>query len=220
MPVKSEREYRNLQNFEIRKAEDDENKMIVRGQFTTYDSPYRLYGFEDEDLEYEMWEVIDSHAFDGCDTSDVIMQYDHQGRVFARTSNETLALDFSIPEMEAELGGTTLGRQLYEEIGGGYTTKMSFGFVVGNEIRNRVKEEREGMKPLVKVTRTITSIKKLFDVSAVSLPANDQTSISVRSVCDGEIAKAHEEFMEQRRLEIAKAKAEAMAQSLLLTKED
>lgn len=219
MPVKSEREYRNLQNFEIRKNEE-ENKMVVRGQFTTYDSPYRLYVYEDEDLEYEMWEVIDSNAFADCDTSDVIMQYDHQGRVFARTGNGTLSLNFDEPSMEADLGGTTLGRQLYEEIDGGYTTKMSFGFIVGNEIRNRVREEREGMKPLVKVTRTITSIKKLFDVSAVSLPANDQTSISVRTVCDGEIAKVHEEFMEERRLEIEKAKAEAMAQSLLLTKED
>jgi len=220
MPVKSEREYRNLQNFEIRKAEDDENKMIVRGQFTTYDSPYRLYGFEDEDLEYEVFEVVDSHAFDECDMSDVIMQYDHQGRVFARTSNGTLSINLEEPSMEAELGGTTLGRQLYEEIDGGYTTKMSFGFIVGEEIKNRQREERENMKPLVRVTRTITKIKKLFDVSAVSLPANDQTSISVRTVCDGEIAKVHEEFVEERRLEIEKAKAEAMAQSLLLTKED
>ena len=29
-------------------------------------------------------------AFDGCDLSDVIMQYDHTGRVFARTGNDTL----------------------------------------------------------------------------------------------------------------------------------
>ena len=214
MPVKANREYRNLQSFEIRSQGEDENKMIVRGQFTTYDSPYRLYGFEDDELEYEMWEVIDRNAFADCDVSDVIMQYDHEGRVFARTSNRTLKLDFEEPSMEADLGGTTLGRQLHEEIKGGYTTKMSFGFIVANEIRNRVKEEREGMKPLIKVTRTITAIKKLFDVSAVSLPANDQTSISVRSVCDGEIAKAHEEFMEARRLEIERAKAIALAKSL------
>lgn len=219
MPVKSDREYRNLQAFEIRKqGEGEEEKMIVRGQFTTYDSPYLLYSFEDEDFEYEMMEVIDSKAFEGCDISDVIMQYDHQGRVFARTSNETLSLDFSIPEMEAELSGTTIGRQLYEEIYGGYTTKMSFGFIVGADIRNRIKEEREGQKPLVRITRTITQIKKLFDVSAVSLPANDQTSISARSFGDGLIQEAHEELMAEKRFEIEKAKAEARAK--LLNMED
>lgn len=217
MPVKSDREYRNLQAFEIRKqGEGEEEKMIVRGQFTTYDSPYKLYGFEDDDFEYEMMEVIDSKAFEGCDTSDVIMQYDHQGRVFARTSNGTLNLDLEEPSMEAELGGTTIGRQLYEEINGGYTTKMSFGFIVGADIRNRIKEEREGQKPLVRITRTITQIKKLFDVSAVSLPANDQTSISARSFGDGLIQEAHEELMAEKRLEIEKAKAQARAKLLAM----
>ena len=209
MPVKTDREYRNLANITA-----DEADYIVTGQFTTYDSPYMLYSFDDYDARYEVWEIIDRHAFDECDVSDVIMQYDHEGRVFARNTNDTLALDFNIPLMTAMLGGTEIGRQLHEEIKGGYTTKMSFGFRVADSKRTEEIIENEGQKPIVKVTRTISKISKLYDVSAVSLPANDQTSISARAFGEGVINEAREEFMEARKLEIERAKAIALAKSL------
>lgn len=214
MPAKTDREYRDLYSIRALDTTEETKSKKVSGQFTTYDSPYMLYSIEDDTARYEMWEVVDSRAFDECDVSDVIMQYDHEGRVFARTSNETLALDFSIPEMEAELGGTTLGCQLYEEIDGGYTTKMSFGFKVEDSIQNREVIQREGMTPLVKITRTITKISKLYDVSAVSLPANNQTSISARALGEGVINEAREEFMAARALDIQKAKAIARAKSI------
>ena len=58
----------------------------------------------------------------------VVMQYDHEGRVFARLSNGTLQLESDEHglKVRADLSGTELGRNLYEEIKGGYTTKMSF----------------------------------------------------------------------------------------------
>lgn len=211
MPVKTDREYRNLANIQA-----DEADYIVTGQFTTYDSPYMLYSFDEPEARYEVWEIVDRHAFDECDVRDVIMQYDHEGRVFARNTNETLALDFNIPLMTAMLGGTEIGRQLHEEIKGGYTTKMSFGFKVADSKRTEEIIENEGQKPIVKVTRTITKISKLYDVSAVSLPANDQTSISARAFGEGVINEAREEFMEARKLEIERAKAIARAKSLSL----
>ena len=214
MPAKSDREYRDLYSIRALDATEETESKKVSGQFTTYDSPYMLYSFEDETARYEMWEVVDSRAFDECDVSDVIMQYDHVGRVFARTSNGTLELDFSVPLMDAELNGTEIGRQLFEEIRGGYTTKMSFGFKVEDSILNREVIQREGMTPLVKITRTITKISKLYDVSAVSLPANNQTSISARALGEGVINEAREEFMAARALEIQKAKAIARAKLL------
>ena len=53
----------------------------------------------------------------------------------------------------------------------------------------------------VDVLRTITRIKKLFDVSAVSIPANDATSISARSFAEGVIDEAKKEILaaEKRR---------------------
>ena len=176
------RQYRNL--VEIRSKEDEQ---VVEGYATTFDQPYVLYSTD----EYEIREQVDAHAFDNTDMGDVIMQYDHAGRVFARTGNGTLELnpDENGLHIRANLGGTELGRQLYEEIKGGYTTKMSFGFTVREDKREETKEDGR-----VIVLRTITDIGKLYDVSAVSIPANDATEISARTYGEGVIAEAQEEF--------------------------
>ena len=174
------------QNREIRKcaefrAQDDTSYTVV-GYATTFDQPYTLYS----DGNYEIREVIDKSAFAKCDMSDVIMQYDHEGRVFARNKNGTLSLESDEHGLRitASLGGTEIGRQLYEEIKGGYTDKMSFSFVVSDQ-----KREIEIKDSKTVVTRRITGIRKLYDVSAVSMPANDNTTISARGYVDGVIAE-------------------------------
>ena len=83
------REYRLMQSFSVRSNSGDDSGMIADGYATTFDQPYLLYDFGD----YKVYEQIDSRAFEDCDMSDVIMQYDHRGRVFARTSNKTLELN-------------------------------------------------------------------------------------------------------------------------------
>ena len=171
--------------------------MTVEGYATTFNQPYVLY--EDRDVRVE--EEIDAHAFDACDMSDVIMQYDHQGRVFARNKNGTMAVaaDDHGLKMTARLGGTEIGRQLYQEIKGGYTDRMSFGFIVGLDERT-VTEDTESKKRIVR--RRILKIRKLYDVSAVSIPANDATVISARSLLDGwiEEAKRSARAAQRRRL--------------------
>jgi len=177
------RQYRAV--IEVRAAEDTED-MIVTGYATTFNEPYVLYEMDG----YTVREQIDAGAFNETDMSDVIMQYDHEGRVFARTSNGTLSVkpDNHGLFIRANLGGTEMGRQLYEEIKGGYTDKMSFGFTVDKDVRNSTQTE-EGYD----ILRTITSIRKLYDVSAVSLPANNATEISARAYGEGVIAEAAEE---------------------------
>ena len=187
MPVKTNREYRKFEGVELRKSED--GRMVVEGYATTFNQPYRLMG----DDKVTINEQVDRHAFDETDMSDVIMQYDHEGRVFARLSNGTLQLEADDHglKISADLSGTEIGRQLFEEIDGGYTNKMSFGFTVpnGGDKKTRTKD-KDGH---ITVLRTITKIGKLYDVSAVSLPANDATEISARSIGDGLIAEALEE---------------------------
>lgn len=194
------RQYRNIDvsGFE-RRAEGDDSK-TVSGYATTFNEPYELYRMAYGGVVYIVREQVDPQAFADTDMSDVIMQYDHEGRVFARTSNRTLELD---PDehglhIRAELGGTEIGRQLFEEIEGGYTTKMSFGIRVGKDKREETEErdEETGITTIT-VLRTILEVSKLYDVSAVSLPANDATSISARSWGEGVIAELMEEF--QRR---------------------
>jgi len=202
MAVKKDREYRDM-TIEIRTAETEEapeERKIVRGYASTFNEPYTLY--ENDDWRFN--EVVDANAFDNTDMSDVIMQYDHEGRVFARMSNNTLTVtpDERGLLIEADLGGTELGRQLYEEIRGGYTNKMSFGFTVdGEEVLDRKDEDGKAL-----TVRTITSVRKLYDVSAVSLPANDATSISVRNLTDGEIERIQAERLEAEKLELRRKK--------------
>lgn len=196
------RQYRNMQLD----AKEDEKECRVEGYATTLDQPYLLYSNE----YMELWEKVDKKAFDKTDMSDTIMQYDHEGRVYARVSNKTLEL--TVDEhgllVRADLSGTEEGRKLYEEIKGGYTSKMSFGFTVTGEEMN--EENRKGEK--TKYTRTITEIGKLYDVSAVSLPANDATEISARSFINGVIEKdkterlMREEMEEKRKLLALKIK--------------
>ena len=186
MPVKTDREYRRMEALEARDAAD--GAKIVEGYACTFGQEYTLYDYGD----FAVKESIDSRAFDECDMADVIMQYDHQGRVFARTGNGTLSLttDAHGLKMRGDLGGTEGGRQLYDEIRGGYTTKMSFGFTVAKDERT---EERDSVTGKTTVHRKITGIKKLYDVSAVSLPANDATEISARNFGEGVIAAIEEE---------------------------
>ena len=211
MPVKNNREYRNFTVEAIRSEEETEtNEMVVRGYASTFENPYTLYS----DNEYEIREVMDSHAFDNTDLSDVILQYDHEGRVFARVSNGTLnvAPDEYGLAIESNLGGTEIGRELYQEIEGGYTTKMSIGFVVNRE-RDVWTEETIAGKTVE--TRRINEVTKLYDVSAVSIPANDATSISVRALVDGEIERLKAERLEAERLELERRRTEVRTRALL-----
>ena len=181
--MKTDREFRKCAEF---RAMDDADSYVVEGYATTFDQPYTLYS----DGYYELREVVDSHAFDKTDMSDVIMQYDHEGRVFARNRNKTLDLttDEHGLKITANLGGTDIGRQLYQEIKGGYTDRTSFAFTVSDD-----KRERETIDGKIVVPRRILGFRKLYDVSAVSTPANNSTSISARSFVDGVIAELEAE---------------------------
>lgn len=187
---------------------------VVEGYATTFNEPYYLYTIynEDDTVRGIVYEEVDRNAFANTDMSDVVAQYDHQGRVFARLSNNTLSLeeDDHGLKVRAYLGGTELGRQLFDEIKGGYTNKMSFGFSVSKAHLERHANGRDYI-------RKIEGIKKLYDVSAVSYPQNPFTSISeaTRAAIDGEIDKLEQERLteEIRRQERAE-KREALMQRL------
>lgn len=193
MPVKlNDREYRAMTMAAV-----DEEGYKVRGYATTFDDPYVLY----EDKDMVIREIIDHDALKDADMSDVIMQYDHAGRVYARTSNNTLTVtpDAHGLGMEADLGGTDLGRGLFQEIKGGYTTKMSWGFTVNRDRDEWTSETAPDGRALE--TRTIKSVRKVYDVSAVSLPANDATEISARNLADGVIERVKAERLEAMKVE-------------------
>lgn len=198
------RSYRRAQPFEIR--QQDGERREVTGYATTFNEPYELFHYDNwEGYRVHILEQVDPGAFGSCDMSDTIMQYNHEGRVYARVSNGTLKLrtDQHGLFVEADLSGTEIGRQLYEEIRDGYTNRMSFGFQISKDKR---QTERNEENKTITVLRTITGISKLYDVSAVSIPANDGTEISARSWCDGVIAELTEEFRKAEEIERKKQK--------------
>lgn len=202
MPAKlNEREYRDFILAVVpTKEEQSEELKIVKGYASTFNQPYTLW----EDDEFVVQEQVDSKAFDNADMEDVIFQYNHEGRVFARGSNRTLKVnpDEIGLSIEADLGGTDIGQQLFQEIRGGYTTKMSYGYTVnGSEWEERKLEDGRTLE-----LRTITSIGKVYDVSAVSIPANNATSISVRNLSDGVINEVRAERLKALELEREKLK--------------
>lgn len=187
MPVKQDREYRTLAAplSAQAAAKRIDTDFYVEGYATTFESLYLLYEIEGT----KFYERIDAHALDGADMSDVIMQYDHEGRVFARQSNGSLIL---IPDhkgllIAADLGRTDLARGLYQDIQQGMITKMSWAFTVKTDSYDRATH-----------TRTILEIKKVYDVSAVSIPANGDTEISARSFAHRSYEAERQERLLQR----------------------
>ena len=87
---------------------------------------------------------------------------------------------------------------------------MSFGFTVDKDTREQTEDEDGN----VDILRTITGIRRLYDVSAVSLPANDTTVISARADGEGVIAEAKTERSKALEARAAKEKVIAIIKLL------
>ena len=214
-----ELEVRSDGNAEIKYPNRFNSEKFVEGYATTFEDPYVLWeepDWTDERGEvHKGWkyvEIMHEGCMDGADVSDVIFLYDHEGRVYARNRNETLYLE---PQMHglyiaADLSRTTLAGEMYEDIKAGMVDKMSWAFTVAEE---DVEEDVDNRT----VTFHIRRINRVYDVSAVSRPADPNTSISARRVIDGAIearelreAQQAKRELERRRRELA-LRARAMS---------
>jgi uncharacterized protein len=188
MPLKDNREYRAVvMPFLPAQEKRINSEYYVEGYATTFDKPYELYDFDG--VKY--YEIIDRHALDNADMSDVIMQYDHEGKVLARQSNNTLGIETNDNGLFifADLSKSNASKDLYIEINNGLVTKMSWAFTVLEDSYNQQTH-----------TRTILKVKKVYDVSAVSIPANAGTEISARSYLNGVIEKEKQELLMRKKL--------------------
>ena len=192
MPKLNTREYRDCTiTIQNDSGAPEEGAFLVRGYAFKW-APYPLY--EDE-RGNTVFEEFKREAFEETDMSDIIMQLNHQGTVMARLRNNTLTLTLDDVGgfIEADLSKSQDARNLYEAIDNGLIDRMSWGFIPGDYHFDRS-------------TNTIvhTRVKKIFDVSAVSMPANDTTEInSVREFADGEISKIAQELREQEEKKLA-----------------
>jgi len=182
MPIKiPEREYRSFGTYEL-----DADKMIVRGTPVVFDTLTCLYEFNG----VKFYEQVARDAFEGADMRDFIFNVNHESTPYARTKNGSLKFTMGERfEIEATLDDTDQRHiQLYGDIKSGRIDQMSFAFTVKEDFYD--EETR---------TRTIKKIKKLYDVSAVTFPAYQQTSISARGFFEKEFQKEIQKLEERRR---------------------
>lgn len=196
MPSNPNREYRSMPLNIEKRAEGEEKSYIVEGYATTFGDTYELY----RDGRYIVKERVDKDAFANTDMSDVVFQFDHEGRVYARTKNGTVELNVDNIGLhqKTDLSRTSSSRAAFEDIEAGNYYQMSFAFTVTDD---EYEEEEQDNGDII-LTRTIKEIGKLYDVSAVSFPANPYTSISARTkeLCDGEIAKIEAERLHREEI--------------------
>ena len=190
--TKDGRDFRRFAEFEVRALEENEEKELwVEGYAVRFNEPTVLWEYDGKEFK----EQVDDRAFDDADMSDVIFNYNHSGKVMARTRNKTLQLSVDDKGLyiKARVDGTEEGRKIYEEIKGGYIDRMSYSYTVTEaayDSENRM--------------RTIRKIKKLYDVSAVDIPAYDTTNIYARSLIDAEKEVREEEEKRKRLILLTK----------------
>ena len=192
--------------------------MIVEGHATTFDEEYDLYTYDDWDgYRVTVAEKVDRNAFAETDMSDVIFLYDHEGRVMARNRNNTMTIqpDNTGLFIRANLSGSDLGPGLFSDIQNGYVDRMSMQFTVTKDSMTQVRDDENRT---LRVIRTIEKVGKLYDVSAVGIPANDGTDISARSAADGVIQALEAERL-QRLAKENRAKALKLSIDLSLERE-
>lgn len=195
------KEIRKL-DLQFRAEDTEDKKMEIKGYAVVFDSPET----------YDYTEVIDKHALDETDMTDVVLRYNHEDTfmVLARTRNKSLNLNVDDKGlfMEATLqDDISQHRDIYNAIKSGLIDKQSFAFTVEEDNYDYDTD-----------TRTITKIGKLFDVSVVDQPFYNATDVSVASSNDdflerrNELRKEHEEKLKEaeRKNILQKAKEEVL----------
>ena len=180
----------------------DRRPMIIEGYAVVFDQP-QTYTWGDETYT----EIIRRGALDNADMRRVVMRYNHEDSVFAlaRVKNGSLQLtidDYGL-KMRGELIDTQSNRDAYKMVQAGLVEEASFAFTVAPN--GDVWTYADDYKT---VTREITAIETVYDVSVVDTGFYEQTSVYARAFEGVDALKAE---AEAKKLELEKARALALA---------
>lgn len=163
-----------MYDFEIRAEQNEEHGHFVEGRPIVFDSVTDLGFFS---------ERIAPGALDATDLRDVRFLVNHDTSMIplarSRNNNANSTMQLSIDEqgmkirVDLDTEGNTEAANLYSAIKRGDVSGMSFMFITD-------KDSWEGLDT-DHPTRTIERISKVFEVSAVTFPAYEQTSIEAAS---------------------------------------
>lgn len=168
-----------FRGFDLAVNESPSDAGILEGIACVFNKPTVIF----KDKDYELREMFLPEAFDGSDLSDVIFNYNHRGRVYARTRNQSLFLTVENDglHMRAVLNMADEGhKQLHRDVRNRLIDKMSFAFTVKDEEYRSLGF----VNGIFCEERIVKKVEKVYDVTAVDIPAYDETSISARSVFD------------------------------------
>lgn len=190
--------------FEVRADQDEEHGSILTGTPIVYDERTDL-GWYDE--------IIDDGALDDTDLRDVRFLVNHNTDMIplarSRNNNANSTMQLSVvPQKGMEIRvdldteNNAEAKSLYSAVSRGDISGMSFMFAVDKDSWDDLDSEHP--------TRHIRSFAKIFEVSAVTFPAYEQTSISARGLSDAlesartslESAKAAQREIERRKQKI------------------
>ena len=194
-------------NFELR-AEQNEGRGRIEGRAI-------VFGIQTDIGWYD--EIIDKGALDDTDLRDVRMLVNHNTDMIplarSRNNNENSTMQLSVDDegmvirADLDIEKNSDARNLYSAVSRGDISGMSFMMIVDGDKWADVDSDHP--------TRTITSIRKVLEVSAVTWPAYEATSIEARGLAGAlESAKASLESAkaEQREVERKKMRLRILAE--------
>ena len=157
-----------------------------------------------------MWrEIIDRGALDQADLKDVRFLVNHNTDMIplarSRNNNENSTMQMTVEEdglhvrVDLDTEGNPKAKELYSAIKRQDISGMSFMFSVKADSWDDLDSDYP--------TRHITALDKVFEVSAVTFPAYEQTSINARSVETGKASlESAKEALENAKRRAAKIK--------------
>ena len=188
-------------NFEVRAEQNEEHGHYLTGQPIVYNERTNLDWYD---------EIIDDGALAETDLRDVRFLINHNtdmiplARSRNNNANSTMQMEV-VPgvgmsiRVDLDTENNAEAKSLYSAVSRGDISGMSFMFTVDSD----TWEDLESEHP----TRHIRSISKVFEVSAVTFPAYEATSITARGLSDAlESAKASLESAKAERREIERKK--------------
>lgn len=189
-------EYRSSIKFETRVEEKQEGgkKLVLRGYPILFNTDTTIY-----DYWYgEIRETILPTALEGTDLSNVYLVTGHNiepDKVLGRNGvNMRMEVDDTGLFFECELPNTQHARDIYNLIESGLVDGMSFGFRCSDEVNQET------------MTRTITHIDELFEITITPFPAYKEASVIVQkqrqATEDAEKQKAEEDAEKQRQADL------------------
>jgi HK97 family phage prohead protease len=195
-------------NFEVRADENEEHGHFLSGTPIVYDARTNL-GWYDE--------IIEAGALDEADLKDVRFLINHNTDMIplarSRNNNENSTMQMSVDEngmnirVDLDTENNVEAKSLYSAVERGDLDGMSFMFTVDGDKWDDIESDHP--------TRTITKLGKVFEVSAVTFPAYEQTSITARGLSDA-LDSAKESLESER---AAKRAIEARKQKIRILRE-